>query len=91
MKQPEDILAGEAGIGTTPAAFRAPEGGGLRDRPLTLPPNTTLEQFHDYLSRVADVVGYDNVTVISSDAELQHDDYLDPSKAHDVSILYAAI
>ena len=85
MKQPEDLLAGEDGIGTTPAAFRAPEGGSLNDRPLTLPPNTSLARFQDYMGRVADIVGNDNVTVISSDAELQHEHYLDPSKAHDVS------
>lgn len=87
MKQPDEPLTGEDSIGTTPAAFRAPEGGGLNDRPLTLPPNTSLERFREYLSRVADVVGRDNVTVISSDAELQHEHYMDPSKAHDVRLL----
>lgn len=79
------ILAGEDGIGTVPAAFRAPEGGPPSDVPLTLPPNTSLDKFKDFMRRVADIVGSENTTVISSDAELQHDDYLDPSKAHDVS------
>lgn len=83
MKQP-DGLQGENGIGPSSEAFRAPEGGGINARPLTLPPNTTLAKFGEYIARVADIVGQENVTVISSDAELQHDDYLDPSKAHDV-------
>lgn len=79
-----DILAGEDGVGTVAAAFRAPEGGSPADVPLTLPPNTSLEKFKDYMRRVEEIVGSDNTTVISSDAELQHDNYMDPSKAHDV-------
>ena len=79
------LLAGEDGVGTVPAAFRAPEGGSPSDEPITLPPNTSLEKFKDFMRRVAGIVGAENVTVISSDAELQHDSYLDPSKAHDVT------
>lgn len=82
-----ELLAGEDGIGTVPAAFRAPDGGSPSDVPLTLPPNTSPQKFKDFMQRVADIVGADNTTVISSDAELQHDSYLDPSKAHDVSIV----
>ncbi|KAK6440359.1 hypothetical protein LTR95_003419 [Oleoguttula sp. CCFEE 5521] len=87
MKQ-VDILAGEDGetAGTVSAAFRAPEGTPASDpgRPLTLPPRTSLEKFKDFMLRVNDVVGSENATVISSDAELQHEDYLDPSKAYDM-------
>jgi len=82
-----ELLTGEDGVGTVAAAFRAPEGGSPSDVPLTLPPNTSLEKFKDFMRRVEDIVGSDNTTVISSDAELQHDNYLDPSKAHDVSIV----
>ena len=87
MKQNEG-LQGEDGIGTTPAAFRAPESGRLTDKPLTLPPNTSHQKFSEYIQKVAEVVGEENVSVISSDAELQHESYLDPSKVHDVSIEY---
>nr|OQO16541.1 hypothetical protein B0A51_14505 [Rachicladosporium sp. CCFEE 5018] len=87
MKQ-VDILVGEDGetAGTVSAAFRAPEGTPASDpgRPLTLPPRTSLEKFKDFMLRVNDVVGSENATVISSDAELQHEDYLDPSKAYDM-------
>lgn len=83
MKQVEG-LQGEDGVGTVKAAFRAPEGGGIHARPLTLPPDTSFEKFSDFMKKIAEIVGEDNVTVISSEAELQHDDYLDPSKTHDV-------
>lgn len=78
MKQ-IDELQGEA-----PIAFRAPVGGGTNNAPLTLPPNTSLEKFNDFMSSIAGIVGTENATVVSSDAELQQEDYLDPSKAHDV-------
>lgn len=78
MKQ-IDELQGEA-----PIAFRAPVGGGTNTAPLTLPPNTSLEKFNDFMSSIAGIVGTENATVVSSDAELQQEDYLDPSKAHDV-------
>jgi hypothetical protein len=83
MKQ-TDELQGENGVGVSPAAFRAPDGGRPGDRPIRLPPNTSLEKFQDFMRRIADIVGTENATVVSSDAELQKDHYLDPSKAHDV-------
>jgi len=88
MKQ-NDLMTGEDGVhGTIPAAFRAPDGSSATNpqRPIALPPNTSFETFKDFMARVADIVGSENATVISSDAELQHDDYLDPSKAYDVSM-----
>lgn len=83
MKQ-YDELQGEDGVGPSPAAFRAPVGGGSDARPLTLPPNCSLEKFQDYIRRIEVIVGPENATVISSDDELQKDHYLDPSKSHDV-------
>jgi hypothetical protein len=88
MKQTE--LAGEDGIGvgTAPGAYRTPDGTRpeAERRPLTLPPNTSLEKFNDFMQRIADIVGSENATVISSDNELKHESYLDPSKAYDVWI-----
>lgn len=90
MKQNE--LAGEDGIGvgTAPGAYRAPDGSrpDAERRPLTLPPNTSLDKFHDFMQRIADIVGTENATVISSDNELKHESYLDPSKAYDVQTPY---
>ena len=83
MKQADEIQ-GEDGVGPSPAAFRAPEGGAPGARPLTLPPNTSLDKFSDFMERIGDVVGRENATVVSSDAELAKDHYLDPSKVHDV-------
>ena len=85
MKQ-TDELQGDHGVGVSPAAFRAPEGGDAGTRPLTLPPNTSLSKFQDFMRSIADIVGSENATVVSSDAELQKDHYLDPSKAHDVGV-----
>jgi len=86
MKQNE--LAGEDGIGvgTAPGAYRAPDGSrpGAERRPLTLPPNTSLDKFNEFMQRIADIVGSENATVISSDNELKHESYLDPSKAYDM-------
>lgn len=83
MKQ-TDELQGEDGIGTSPAAFRAPEGGGPNAQPIALPPNTSLEKFQDFMRHITELVGSENATIVSSDAELQKEHYLDPSKAHDV-------
>ncbi|KAI4716268.1 FAD-linked oxidase-like protein [Aureobasidium sp. EXF-10727] len=86
MKQNE--LAGEegVGVGTAPGAHRAPDGSrpDAERRPLTLPPNTSLEKFNNFMQRIADIVGVENATVISSDDELKHESYLDPSKAYDM-------
>jgi hypothetical protein len=86
MKQ-TDLLAGENGTpGTVSAAFRAPEGAPAShpQRPLALPPNTSESKFKDFMRSVREIVGAENATVISSNAELQHESYLDPSKAYDV-------
>lgn len=76
-----------AGTGTNPAAYRAPDGSSPSNpqRPLALPPNTTVEKFNDFIQQVGKIVGVENATVISSDAELQHESYMDPSKAYDAS------
>ncbi|KAK5690017.1 hypothetical protein LTR97_012501 [Elasticomyces elasticus] len=83
MKQNDEFTSSG---GTHPAAYRAPEGPDADhpQRPLTLPPDTSLERFQDFMHRIGRIVGPDNATVIASDAELQHEDYLDPSKAHDM-------
>lgn len=89
MKQNE--LAGEdgIGIGTAPGAYRLPDGSrpDEQKRPLTLPPNTSLDKFNNFMQRIAEIVGVENATVISSDNELKHESYLDPSKAYDVLTL----
>jgi hypothetical protein len=72
--------------GVSPMAYRQPIGTNAHDRtaPLVLPPKTTLEVFRQFMQRIEDIVGTENATVVSSDDELQHEDYKDPSKAHDV-------
>lgn len=81
-------LAGEEGIGVgiAPGAYRAPDGSRSEAErwPLTPPPNTRLEKFNEFMQRIADLVGIENATVISSDQELKHESYPDPSNAHDV-------
>ena len=83
MKQNESIAV----EGVSPMAFRQPVGTHAEDRPtpLVLPPKTSLSVFRQFMSRIESIVGTENATVVSSDAELEHEDYMDPSKAHDVS------
>jgi hypothetical protein len=82
MKQ-NDSIAVE---GVSPMAYRHPVGTHVEDRPtpLVLPPKTSLEVFRQFMQRMESIVGTENATVVSSDAELEHEDYMDPSKAHDV-------
>lgn len=83
-KQAPDITVGG---GTALAAYRAPVGADpiAPATPLVLPPGTNVDAFRRFIGRVADICGDDNVTIISSSDELDHENYMDPSKAHDVS------
>lgn len=83
-KQAPDITVGG---GTAPAAYRVPAGADptAPASPLVLPPGTDVDTFRRFVGRVADLCGHENVTIISSSDELDHENYMDPSKAHDVS------
>ena len=85
MKQTDHIAV----EGVSPMAFRQPAGTHAEDRaaPLVLPPKTSIAVFHQFMQRLEGIVGIENATVVSSDAELDHEDYMDPSKAHDVRCL----
>jgi hypothetical protein len=74
--------------GVSPMAFRPPVGSHAEDRttPLVLPPKTSIGVFRQFMQCLEDIVGTENATIVSSDAELEHEDYMDPSKAHDVSV-----
>lgn len=48
------------------------------------PPGIDTAQFEAYLQRAVEIVGAENVTVISNADELTKESYLDPSKAHDM-------
>lgn len=52
--------------------------------PLTLPPNITSEQFHDFVYRAREIVGHENVEIISESSQLHKEYYTDPSKVHDM-------
>jgi len=67
-------------------AFRPPVGTHAEDRttPLVLPPKTSIAVFRQFMQRLEGIVGTENATIVSSDEELGHEDYMDPSKAHDV-------
>ena len=85
MKQNDNIAV----EGVSPMAFRQPVGTNAGDRttPLVLPPKTSIAVFRQFMQRLESIVGTENATVVSSDAELDHEDYMDPSKAHDVGYL----
>lgn len=69
---------------THPGAYRKPEGGEPGSAPMVLPPYTSASTFKTYLERAVDLVGQDNVTVISDKEELKKYDYFTPSKASDM-------
>ena len=76
-------------IASEPLAYRQPEGSAPREaqdaqRPLVLPPGIDNDKFQSFIEEIASVVARENVTVISHEAELYHDNYLDPGKAHDM-------
>lgn len=79
---PEQISRGP----TERLAYRRPNGEAPRnaDDPIILPPGVDAQTFRSFTGRLADIVGQENVTVISTDEELQKEDYLDPSKVHDM-------
>lgn len=52
--------------------------------PLTLPPGISSAQFHDFIAAATAICGNPNVTIISDVAQLSHEHYTDPSKAHDM-------
>lgn len=72
--------------GTSPEAYRRPNGDAPRnaDDPLVLPPGTTSQTFKNFTLRLGEAVGEGNVTVITNSDELHHEDYMTPSKAHDM-------
>ena len=75
-----------AGSGTASTAYRRPNGPNPRTAgdPLTLPPGVSSETFKQFALRAAEVVGQDNVIVITKPEELQNEHYMEPSKVHDM-------
>ncbi|KAF4306583.1 FAD-linked oxidase [Botryosphaeria dothidea] len=59
-------------------------GSIAKKQPLVLPPGIDTAHFEAYLQRAVEIVGAENVTVISNADELTKESYLDPSKAHDM-------
>ena len=86
MHQPEKITPEDTRGPPGPSVFRAPDGAapGQNVEPLVLPPDTNAEKFEDYVRRAADIVGRDNVTIVSDRNELSRYSYHTPSKASDV-------
>ncbi|KAM0227206.1 hypothetical protein ACHAPO_011743 [Fusarium lateritium] len=52
--------------------------------PIVLPPKTTRETFHCFITEAQDISGPDNVTIVSSSDQCRKSDYLDQSKVHDM-------
>ncbi|KIX00414.1 uncharacterized protein Z518_10553 [Rhinocladiella mackenziei CBS 650.93] len=69
-----------------PRAYRRPNGDFPRNAgdPLVLPPGIDSQTFKKFTLRVADVIGSENVTVITKTEELDKESYMDPSKVHDM-------
>lgn len=52
--------------------------------PICLPPGFTSEKYQEFITAAVQIVGSQNVTVITSAEQLTHEHYVDPSKAHDM-------
>lgn len=52
--------------------------------PLTLPPGFSSDRYHAFLSAARNIVGEQNVMVLTDAAQLTQEHYTDPSKAHDM-------
>lgn len=52
--------------------------------PIVLPPRISSEKFHDFINRAVQVVGSENVTVIREPDQFSQEDYMNPSRAHDM-------
>lgn len=75
-----------AGIQVDKIVYREPNDASTRnaDDPIVLPPGTSSEDFKEYIKKAIEIVGEENVTIIKDKDELTKDNYLDPSKAHDM-------
>ncbi|KIY01585.1 uncharacterized protein Z520_03137 [Fonsecaea multimorphosa CBS 102226] len=52
--------------------------------PIVLPPGISSQTFKSFTQRLVDIVGQENVTIVSKATDLSQESYLDPSKAHDM-------
>jgi hypothetical protein len=52
--------------------------------PLTLPPGFSSEKYQEFIAAAGELVGKENVLVITDAAQLTHEHYTDPSKVHDM-------
>lgn len=71
---------------TTPLAFRRPNGESTKAAgdPIALPPGIDSQTFKNFILRVAEIVGQENVTVITNAEQHDKESYMDPSKVHDM-------
>ncbi|SPJ81807.1 related to 4-cresol dehydrogenase flavoprotein subunit [Fusarium torulosum] len=52
--------------------------------PIVLPPKVSSETFHKFITEAKGVSSADNVTIVGSSQQFNKQDYLDPSKVHDM-------
>ncbi|KAF4468378.1 4-cresol dehydrogenase flavo subunit [Fusarium albosuccineum] len=62
----------------------ASQSGQAGVNPLVLPPGIEASAFHEFIAAAREITGSENVNIISKPEHLGKDDYLDPSKAHDM-------
>lgn len=52
--------------------------------PIVLPPKISSETFHKFIAEAKGISSSDNVTIVGSSEQFNKQDYLDPSKVHDM-------
>lgn len=93
IKQPNGMVNGAysspATSGSTPSKkvpntpHESKNSRSPRD-PLTLPPGFTSEKYEEFITAARKLVSDENVMVLTDAAQLTHEHYTDPSKAHDM-------
>ncbi|KAH6673908.1 hypothetical protein F5X68DRAFT_246637 [Plectosphaerella plurivora] len=56
--------------------------------PRALPPNFTVEKFHEFVARARAICGEENVRVVAKDQPLEGEGYLNQPKSHDHFAIY---
>lgn len=66
--------------------YRTPNDSSARKAgdPLALPPGISSEEFKSYVKEAIEIVGAENVSVITEKEDLKKDNYHDPAKEHDM-------
>ena len=89
-EQPMDynkVTPSETSGGGAPSLALRPNNGAtpkVAGDPIALPPGIDSQTFKNFIVRVSEIVGQENVTIITKPEDHDKETYMDPSKVHDM-------